>query len=263
MSRPGCRHRLIACCSSSRSSSRSPLFIDDFRDVQFAYVGDLLHRRCSASSSSPASPGRSRSARAASWRIGAYTTAILVVDHGWRDLLTHPARRARRRRRSASSSASRRCGSPASTSRSRRSRSPCRFIALAKRFPQLHRRQRRHAPARCRRARRLAHDPTIGSTTSRWAIALAILFVLAWLLVARQAGPRAPGDPRERDRRDCVGHQTRARTRRWRSGSRRSSPASPASLYAILSRARHPGHVPDRRSRSCCWSASSSAGSAR
>ena len=29
--------------------------------------------------------------------IGAYTTTILVVDHGWRDLWTIPARRPRRR----------------------------------------------------------------------------------------------------------------------------------------------------------------------
>ena len=59
--------------------------------------------------------------------IGGYTTAILMADHGRQGHLDDPDRGARRRASSASCSASRRCGSPASTSRSRpsRSRSRC------------------------------------------------------------------------------------------------------------------------------------------
>ena len=55
--------------------------------------------------------------------VGGYTTAILMADHGVKDIWTIPIAGARRPASSASSSGSPRCVSPGSTSRSRRSRS--------------------------------------------------------------------------------------------------------------------------------------------
>ena len=54
--------------------------------------------RSSASTCSPATAGRSRSATARSWRSARYTTAILMANHGVRDLWTIPIAAVRRRR---------------------------------------------------------------------------------------------------------------------------------------------------------------------
>ena len=176
--------------------------------------------------------------------IGAYTTTILVVDHGWRDLWTIPRRGGRRGRRRTRLRRFRRRGSPARTSRSRRSRSRSRSSASLKRFPhftggnvgknlpQLHSQLGVHT------------NPSIwfyvvaGSSRSSCS-------PLAFLHRARPLRPRAARRPRQRDRVDGE---------RRLDGGGEDGGVRPLRLLlrrrrrAVRDRdhLREPGHVPDR-----------------
>ena len=101
-----------------------PAFVNDFRAQQFAYVGIYLVALTGLNVLTGYT-GQISLGHGAFMAIGGYTTAILMADHGVKDI-----GRSRWRSSSpvvrASSSDCRPLGSPASTSRSRRSRSPSR-----------------------------------------------------------------------------------------------------------------------------------------
>ena len=110
-----------------------PIPLSEFRTVQLATVGAyfiaILGLDVLTGHSGQISLGHG-----AFMAVGGYTTAILMTNHGVRDLWTIPIAAAvaggiglRRRR-------ARRCGSPASTSRSRPSGSPSRFPTILKKF---------------------------------------------------------------------------------------------------------------------------------
>ena len=130
--------------------------------------------------------------------IGGYTTAALVVPRALARRLDDPARRARRRRRRLPDRAARRCGSRASTSRSRPSPSRSRCPSLLKKFSGLTGggqglRLLEQAPLQ---VTGLSGTVTVfGHTTTQnhflyyltWGIGL-VGFVIAWLIVRGRLG---------------------------------------------------------------------------
>ena len=99
--------------------------------------------------------------------IGAYTTTILVVDHGWRDLLDDPGRRCHRRRvrprvRPAGDAVRR------PVPRARDVRDPALVHRDPEALPALHGRQRRQEPSRSStRSSGSTRTRRSGSTASR------------------------------------------------------------------------------------------------
>ena len=102
-----------------------PAFVNDFRAQQFAYVGIYLVALTGLNVLTGYT-GQISLGHGAFMAIGGYTTAILMADHGVKDIATIPLGDRRHRRCRRALRDSRPLGSPASTSRSRRSRSPWR-----------------------------------------------------------------------------------------------------------------------------------------
>ncbi len=90
--------------------------------------------------------------------IGAYTTTILVVDHGWRDLWTIPLG-GRRRRRDRARLRAARDAVRRPVPRARNVRHPALVHRDHQALPALHRRQRRQEPAAAALRARLARQP--------------------------------------------------------------------------------------------------------
>ena len=175
-----------------------------------------------------------------------------MVDHGVRDLWTIPLAGARRGRRRA------RCSgcpplrfSRRRTSRSRPSRSRLASSASLKRFAHFTGGDDRQEPAAaCTPQLGLHHEPVALALPRLWTVAL-VLFVVAWLLVRGRLG-RALRAVRDSEiaatRRTAISAVLQdARLRHLGVLRRRRGRA-----LRDRRRVRQSGHVPDRRSRSCC-----------
>ena len=163
--------------------------------------------------------------------IGAYTTTILVVDHGWRDLWTIPlagvvAGGVRPVVRAAGDPLRR------AVSRARDLRDPALVHRAAQALPALHRRQRRQEPASAALRVRSPHEP-VGvvlrrrAGRSRSSCSRSRSGSCADASDARCARSATARSPRRRTA------SRRRRSRQPRSASRPSSAASPAALFAI------------------------------
>ena len=102
-----------------------PAFVNDFRAQQFSYVGIYLVALIGLNILTGYT-GQISLGHGAFMAIGGYTTAILMTDHGVKDIATIPIAIVVTGRRRASSSVFLPPGSRASTWRSRPSRSPSR-----------------------------------------------------------------------------------------------------------------------------------------
>ena len=161
-----------------------PQFVHGFRIVEFTYVGVYTAVLVGLVILTGIT-GQISLGQGGFMAFGAYTTAILSVDHGWPQL--RPFRWAGSSPASpASCSASRRCGSRASTSRSRRSRSR----SSSRRSPSLSAASPA-APAASSLA--LPKSPVGALNTDEWLYyvtwgGVAILYVLAFLFIAGKRG---------------------------------------------------------------------------
>ena len=163
--------------------------------------------------------------------IGAYTTTILVVDHGWRDLWTIPLAGVVA---GGFGLAVRAAGDPLrrAVPRARDVRDPPLVHRAAQALFPLHRRERRQEPAQLHAEFGLHANPSVWFYAVCWTVAL-VMFPLSFWIVARALRTLAARGPRQRDRVDGERHLDRDASRQPLSASRPSSAASPAALFAI------------------------------
>ena len=245
-----------------------PAFVNDFRAQQFAYVGIYLVALIGLNVLTGYT-GQISLGHGAFMAIGGYTTAILMTDHGVKDIATIPLAIVVAGIARAPLRASRLPGCPASTSRSRRSRSRSRRPPLIKRFegftgggsgvnlfgtPEL--------TASLTPVRVAGFELNFNNWLYylAWTVAL-VGYVVAWLLLRGRTG-RAFRAVRDSETAAVSSGVSLTRTKALAFGSAPPTPAPPERC----SRSRRPSSTPTRsrwRCRSSSSSASSSPGSAR